>query len=576
MEVTEEETKEEKYMSQKIPIVILNAIQETGWSPQGENRTYYFNPNEAMNLKKLLLEGRESDLDDFKYELRQKIGETQYKNTMNGPETNVNNSEGKLKVNVLVGHHTIFKEKLDDLLLIEYPEQSQNEVNNVPQIKNVNTTEEPSVSLTEEPSVSLMDGYENFYENFFNKFLLTQDVTERKEYGKQIISKSNTITSSGVNSKPLDGKPLFEKLLLYIFYKKVNNQQRRQYYEKYHVTLARFRNPKVKRFYQTLLPKPEMSTVPDSSKTSGNKYKKLLLANGSVLLIYRKHDKLLARLLFCGFPDKTDNYLNYDYTISFSKLGEALFTSVLAENEGIIFVRHEHSFHNGLTKHKMLDAPLSSLGIYKSMLINQFLNSDIFSPTYLYGLSLPGKQIQFGNLYDFVDIKQMTVSPLIRTHMTGLLIFGNKYVSSTIINGKLGSQYEGRLVEGNQSKFVLDGDNALNALIANFKKHSQLDKSNNFQSIENVAKKFQFNINRRETFRRRTYKALMDETKLNIEDKLKGPNKRTSNNIKRTLPAGPARFGGARRQRQTKRKRKLKTKKAKKHIKKRRTYKNKK
>ena len=119
-ESKEENTQEGELMSEKIPIVILHAIQETGWSPQGENRTYYFNPNEAMNLKKLLLEGRESDLDDFKYELTQKIGETQYKNTMNEPEKNVNNSEGKLKVNVLVGHHTIFKEN-DDLLQIEYP-----------------------------------------------------------------------------------------------------------------------------------------------------------------------------------------------------------------------------------------------------------------------------------------------------------------------------------------------------------------------------------------------------------------------------------------------------------------------
>ena len=174
---------------------------------------------------------------------------------------------------------------------------------------------------------------------------------------------------------------MFEKHF-YIFYKKVNNQQRRQYYEKYQkINYLRIQKSKDLR---TLLPKPEMSTVPDSSKASGNGYKKLLVANGSVLLIYRKNDTLFARLLFCGFPDKTDNYLNYDYTISFSKLGEALFTSVLAENEGIIFVRHEHSFHNGLTKHKMLDAPLSSLGIYKSMLINKFLNSYIFSPTYLH------------------------------------------------------------------------------------------------------------------------------------------------------------------------------------------------
>ena len=86
----------------------------------------------------------------------------------------------------------------------------------------------------------------------------------------------------------------------------------------------------------------------------------------------------------------------------------------------------------------------------------------------------------------------MTVSPLIRTHMTALLVFGNKYVSS-----KFGSEHE-RFEVGNTKTNYLTAidDIALNALIANFETHSQLDKSNHTQSIENVAKKFKFNNNR--------------------------------------------------------------------------------
>ena len=142
-----------------------------------------------------------------------------------------------------------------------------------------------------------------------------------------------------------------------------------------------------------------MSTVPNPQKTKKKGFQELLLANGSILLIYRKGNKLHTRLVFCGFPDKDNNYLNYDYTLLFTELGRRLFSSVLKENEGILFVRHEHSFHNGLIKHKMLDAPLSSFGIYKSMLINQFLNSPIFPSSYFPELTGPKN----GNLYDFID-----------------------------------------------------------------------------------------------------------------------------------------------------------------------------
>ena len=573
-----------EYMPEKIPIAILTDIQEQTAYSSGqwdvENHRYYFHPHQAHELRRLLnvsgsVKSLYSDEDDFTYRkvnrnqlLKSKnisrIGYNPFTRKSVPNKNNVNNMnrqvlplkiEDKLNVNVIVGHHSIFKKELGDLFDIEIPISHQKR----------NQQENP-----ESPGQLLKQEYEKFYNHVFKKKYATELKTD--DFIHKDTELANEEVSGGaprykpgplpgpslsniyeaknegdlVKIEEIQDKPLFEKILFYIFNKHVKNDtsalvpkrfrrsgniSRFAYYEEAHKKFMK-NDGKTNRFFDKLM----NHKVNESTE---NIKGKLAVANGSVLLIYRINDELYVKLLFHGFPDKDDYYLDYDFQINFSDKGKKLFQRVLKHNEGIIFVRHEHSFHNGLVNRHILDSPLTSLGIFKCMLINRFLNENMFNiPGVTEKLSV-NKNLQGLNLLEQISIKQMTVSPLIRTHTTGLLIFGTKYVTSILGSDTLGG--------------------LLNELIHQYKEnvsYVDLDTRNNVLTNDR-------------TFRRRTYNFTKTKKKMENENK-----KRTARGDPR-LPAGFAR-GGARRQRQTKRKRKLKTKKAKKHIKKRRTYKNKK
>ena len=147
----------------------------------------------------------------------------------------------------------------------------------------------------------------------------------------------------------------------------------------------------------------------------------------------------------------------------------------------------------------------------------------------------------------------MTVSPLVRTHMTGLLVFGNHYVAHVY----------------NEESVVLK------YLMNQYKKSYTI-------SVKPARIQNNINSNKRKSFRRRTYGFL--NTKKTVKNRMKIKNlskspipegepipQQYANSIINTTEQA---FGG--KSRRLQQKRKLKTKKAKKQIKKRRTYRNKK
>tara|TARA_A100001015_G_C15011850_1_gene723483 strand:- start:899 stop:2533 length:1635 start_codon:yes stop_codon:yes gene_type:complete len=421
---------------QKIPIVILKDIQETSkhvtFGMDKENHTYYFNDKKALNLKNNL--GSTTEQDDFNYVLNKKNV-----NSLLNNKNNLSSNGGKLNISLIVGHNTIFNKTLGDLFKISVPHDKQN--NN---------------EFKKQISKNLQQEYNQWYNNVFQRYL------QQELNGKTIEDDSIRKRNDSLNQLFGD-KPLFEKLLLYIFYKRVNNHRRKQYYEAAHEKFIS-EEDKTKDFFRKLVNSIDVDATSNhspinegegtnniSSSSSeeeeekepfvgGNRSVDLKVANGTVLLIYKNNQNLYVKLLFHGFPDKIGDYLDYHYNIAFSKLGKKLFNRVLKDNEGIIFTRHEHSFHNGLIKKTMfLDSPLTSLGIFKCMLVNKFLNEKLFYlpkiSEVIFGSNLikskNGKVITKKikkSLFDLIDIKQMIVSPLIRTHMTGLLIFGSKYV----------------------------------------------------------------------------------------------------------------------------------------------------
>lgn len=407
----------------KIPIRILPDIKEISFKALGtgldyENQTYYFHKDKAKLFKKLLCQpnltlnyiGQQkrkfgctsNDFEQFFYDFNIKKYEqiTRYSGWLEGkkipdydllnfnynPRFNyINNNiiPDKLNVSIIVGHNNIFKKELNDLFTISKPIYNNE--------KNDNNSE------------ILKEDYLNWYHSIFEKLIY--------ESSKYKIDKES-------NLKELNNKFLIEKIIIYILYKKVNDVKRIKYYYNLHRKLTDDK----KNFFDIL-----SKRINTKQKTQIINYQeiKLDVANGTVILIYKDNqNNLIVKLLFHGFPDKDRNtFLDYDFKINLSKDGYIYFNKLLDKNQGIIFVRHEHGFHNGSYKLTgILDSPLSNLGIFKSMMINNFLNQPIFQ---LSNIGINNEKPK--SLFDLININQMIVSPLIRTHMTGLLIFDNDF-----------------------------------------------------------------------------------------------------------------------------------------------------
>ena len=287
----------------------------------------------------------------------------------------------------------------------------------------------------------LKEDYINWYNNVFEKFYLFGSMYKRSNKSnrnkkrtkntnrtKKINNSTLTLNKKVSLNKYFKNKNIFEIIILYILYKRVtsinklrkfyksdNQQKRITLYKNLHKELVDDR----KEFFNILTER----YANNQGITTNYENVNLDIANGTIILVYKRENNIIVKLLFHGFPDKYDrNFLDYDYKINLSSFGETYFNSLLKENQGLIFVRHEHGFHNGLYKNKMVyDSPLTSLGIFKSILINRFLNKDIFELPFI-------NDDDPKNIFDLINIKQMIVSPLIRTHMTGILIFNNSYI----------------------------------------------------------------------------------------------------------------------------------------------------
>ncbi len=433
---------------EKIQIRILPDIQEISKRLGGlihkvgtdlENYPYYFSANNAKEFKRYILDPKNLS-DDFSYDFSIKTELKKNKNpTMSNIKSNLpalqrqpqsqntinytpsfqnkkNNQEDKLNVNIIVGHQNIFKENLSHLVNIyKSPPENLN--------RNQKSNDRELVE-------KISSGYKEWYNQIFKVKLLNIAFEKLSKYRTNSSTsdrKENNVSLHKDNSlkQIFKNRFLFDKIINYILFKNTQGIPRKILYERHHENIKSdldFFKPFVQRYSNT------------SYDESIEKIQhKINISNGTVILFYKKNNKLFVQLLFHGFPDKYsifehnnkkyDHYLDYNDNIELTHRGNAFFDKLLENNQGIIFVRHEFSFHNGkkYSSIRVLDSPLTAFGIYKSILINRFLNQNLFS--------LSDNPTQKSSLFDLINIKQMIVSPLIRTHMTGILIFNNSYIN---------------------------------------------------------------------------------------------------------------------------------------------------
>lgn len=441
---------------EKIPIRILPEIQEISKKAGGllhklgtdlENHPYYFSANNAKEFKRYILDS-ENLYDNFHYDFSMKTEQKKFKNPiMSNIKSNLpallqqkhniinfspsfqyqkNNQADKLNVNIIVGHNNIFKEKLSHLVNI-YKSPPEN-LNRNQELNDTNLVEKISY------------GYKEWYNEIFKVRLLNIAFEKLSKYRTNTSNskrKENNVSLHKDNNlkQIFKNRFLFDKIINYILFKNTQGIPRKILYERHHENIKTdldFFKPFVQRYSNT-------SYDENIEKIQH----KLDIANGTVILFYKKNNKLFVQLLFHGFPDKFhifennnkkyDGFLDYNDKIELSKNGNAFFDKLLQENQGVIFVRHEFGFHNGkkYSSIGVLDSPLTAFGIYKSIMINRFLNQKLFS--------LSDNPSQKSSLFDLINIKQMIVSPLIRTHMTGILIFNNSYINYLLSN----SNYSG-------------------------------------------------------------------------------------------------------------------------------------
>ena len=436
---------------EKIQIRILPDIQEVSKIFGGlihkigtdlENYPYYFSANNAKEFKRYILDS-ENLQDDFSYDFSIKTELKKNKNpTMSNIKSNLpalqrqpqntinytpsfqnkkNNQEDKLNVNIIVGHQNIFKENLSHLVNIyKSPPENLN--------RNQKSNDRELVE-------KISSGYKEWYNQIFKGRLLNiafGKLSKHRTNSSNSKRKENNISLHKDNNlkQIFKNRFLFDKIINYILFKNTQGIPRKILYERHHENIETdldFFKPFVQRYSNT------------SYDESIEKIQhKINISNGTVILFYKKNNKLFVQLLFHGFPDKYsifehnnkkyDDYLDYNDNIELTDHGNAFFDKLLENNQGIIFVRHEFSFHNGkkYSSIRVLDSPLTAFGIYKSILINRFLNQKLFS--------LSDNLSQKSSLFDLINIKQMIVSPLIRTHMTGILIFNNSYINYLLSN----------------------------------------------------------------------------------------------------------------------------------------------
>ena len=442
----------------KIPIRILPDIKEISFKALGtgldlENQTYYFNKNKAKLFKKILCQQKRNlknfdqtkigcisnDFEQFFYDFKiyknpeiirpmlahrsdiyadgHKISDSDRLNFNYNPKfNNINNifTDDKLNVSIIVGHNNIFKKQLNELFTISKPIYNNEKNDNNSKI--------------------LKQDYIKWYHSIFEKLI-------HESLNYKVDKESNL--------NQLYNKFLIEKIIIYILSKRVRDVKRIDYYIDLHKKLIDDK----KNFFEIL--SKRINTKQDTQITNYQEIK-LDVANGTVILIYKDNqNNLIVKLLFHGFPDKDRNtFLDYDFKINLSKDGYIFFNKLLNINQGIIFVRHEHGFHNGSYKLiRVLDSPLSNLGIFKSMMINNFLNQSIFQ---LSNIGINNGLTDKKSLFDLININQMIVSPLIRTHMTGLLIFDNDF---NIKNYKFNSQNTNDTSDTNDTKSLSSESN---------------------------------------------------------------------------------------------------------------------
>ena len=379
---------------EKIPIRILPEIQEISKKVGGllhklgtdlENHPYYFSANNAKEFKRYILDS-ENLLDDFSYDFSIKTEEKKFKNpTMSNIKSNLpalqrqpqntinytpsfqnkkNNQEDKLNVNIIVGHNNIFKEKLSHLVNI-YKSPPEN-LNRNQELNDSNLAERIS------------SGYKEWYNQIFKVRLLNiafEKLSKYRSNSSNSKKKENNVSLHKNNSlkQIFKNRFLFDKIINYILFKNTQGIPRKILYERHHENIKTdldFFKPFVQRYSNT------------SYNESIEKIQhKLDIANGTVILFYKKNNQLFVQLLFHGFPDKYrifehnnkkyDGFLDYNDNIELSKHGNSFFDKLLEENQGVIFVRHEFGFHNGkkYSSIGVLDSPLTAFGIYKSIII---------------------------------------------------------------------------------------------------------------------------------------------------------------------------------------------------------------
>ena len=108
-------------------------------------------------------------------------------------------------------------------------------------------------------------------------------------------------------------------------------------------------------------------------------------------------------------------------------------------------------------------------------------------------------------LFDLINIQQMIVSPLIRTHMTGLLIFGSKYV-----------------------KQVYPGESLHVQTLKKCFLHCENENLEPTMVVNNISNR------NSKTLKRRAYQFLNTKKNIIRENKTK----KLSNNLKNTIPTG--------------------------------------
>ena len=181
------------------------------------------------------------------------------------------------------------------------------------------------------------------------------------------------------------------------------------------------------------------------------------MANVSLLEVYKEINddnniKIKVKCLFKGFVDKNDeHYIGYDSQFEVTDEGHKYFSSLIKNDESIIYIRHGQGYHNKPINTKINDSPLTPLGIFESILVGYYLK----------------ERLNFNEKYDIVGIIS---SELIRTHITVLGIL------EILLNSKV-------FTYTHSNKTI---DNDLNAILEvlfydynNNSNKSTIDKNNN-------------------------------------------------------------------------------------------------